>query len=63
LCGDGRWVEDGIRFVDSKRVGPDILKISRYERAKLRKKRKGEYQNDLGEAERGERVGKDSFQE
>lgn len=49
--------------MDFKTVGPDILKNFRDERTKLEKKRNGEYQNDWGKAERGDRVGKDSFQE
>jgi hypothetical protein len=38
LRGDERWVEDDIGFVDFKVVGAGILKISKHERTKLRKK-------------------------
>jgi hypothetical protein len=40
LRGDGRCIEDGIGFVDFKAVGVDILKVSKHERAWLRKKEK-----------------------
>jgi hypothetical protein len=51
--------------VDFKAVEAGILKISKYKRAKQKKKdeTKSEYQNDVGKAKRCKRVGKDTFEE
>jgi hypothetical protein len=45
LCGDGRWTEDGAGFVDFKAVGAGILKISKYEWAKQKKKESDQKMN------------------
>jgi hypothetical protein len=51
--------------VDFKAVGAGILKISKHERAKQKKKdeTKSEYQNDLGQAKRCKRIEKDAFEQ